>query len=174
MKVYSLTYTPVHEGVSIYMVGNERYYIVHYCIAYGPGSRSRYSDSLWSGRSGDRIPVGVTLSAPTQTGPYAPPSLLCSGCRVSFPGIKRPGRGVNHPHLSSAKVEEILELFVYSPSRASWRVLGWNFLVMPTGKVSRLSLCNTDHMLHHYMDTCCELCLHIIMKWLVLRFSMTK
>jgi hypothetical protein len=29
--------------------------------------------------------------------PWGPPSLLYNGYRVSFPGVKRPGRGVDHP-----------------------------------------------------------------------------
>ena len=33
--------------------------------------------------------------------PRGPPSLLYNGYRVSFPGIKRPGRGVDYPpHLA--------------------------------------------------------------------------
>jgi hypothetical protein len=33
--------------------------------------------------------------------PWGPPSLLYSGYWVSFPGVKRPGRGVDHsPHLA--------------------------------------------------------------------------
>jgi hypothetical protein len=28
---------------------------------------------------------------------WGPPSLLYNGYRVSFPGVKRPGRGVDHP-----------------------------------------------------------------------------
>jgi hypothetical protein len=38
-------------------------------------------------RTGDRILIGVSFSAPVQTGP---PSLLCSGYLLSFPGINRP------------------------------------------------------------------------------------
>jgi len=44
--------------------------------------------------------------------------------RVSFPGVKRPGRGVDHPPLSSAEVKERVELYLYSPSGHLWRVLG--------------------------------------------------
>ena len=38
----------------------------------------------------------------------------------SFPGIKRPGRGVNHPSPSSAWVEERVKLYLYFPSVPSW------------------------------------------------------
>jgi hypothetical protein len=58
------------------------------------------------------------------TGPWGPPSLLHNGYRVSFPGVKRPGRGVNHPPPSSAEVKERVELYLYSPSGSSWSVLG--------------------------------------------------
>ena len=37
----------------------------------GPGERRRYSDSLWVGRSGNRISVGAKFSASAQTGPAA-------------------------------------------------------------------------------------------------------
>ena len=45
------------------------------------------------------------------------------GYRVSFPGIKRPGR---HDHLSpsSAEVKERVGLYLYSPSGPSWPVTG--------------------------------------------------
>ena len=44
---------------------------------------------------------------------------------VSFPGVKRSGRGVEHPPPSSAQVKERVELYVYGPSRPSWPILGW-------------------------------------------------
>jgi len=55
---------------------------------------------LRAGRSGDRIPVGSTFSAPVHTGPGAHPASykMCTG---SFSAVKRPGRGVDHPpHLA--------------------------------------------------------------------------
>jgi hypothetical protein len=57
---------------------------------------SRYSDSLQAGRSGDRIPVGASFSAQVQTGPGAHPASYTMGTG-SFLGVKRPGRGVDHP-----------------------------------------------------------------------------
>ena len=55
-------------------------------------------DSLWAGRLGDRIPVPAKYYAPVHTGPGAHPY---NGYRVSFPGMKRPGRGVDyHPYLA--------------------------------------------------------------------------
>jgi hypothetical protein len=70
----------------------------------------RYSDSLRVGRSGDRIPVGAKFTVPIQTGPGAHPASYAMGTD-SFPGVKRPRRGVDHPTPSSAEVEEILELY---------------------------------------------------------------
>jgi hypothetical protein len=32
-----------------------------------------------------------------------------------FPGVKRPGLGVDHSHTSSAEVKERVELYLYSP-----------------------------------------------------------
>jgi hypothetical protein len=60
--------------------------------------------------------------------PWSPPSLLYNGYRVSFPGEKRPGRGVDHPPPSSARVKEIVELYLYSPSGPSWQVIGELYL----------------------------------------------
>jgi len=44
-----------------------------------------------------------------------PPRLLYNGYQISFQGVKRPGRGVDHPPPSSAEVKETVELYLYSP-----------------------------------------------------------
>ena len=41
----------------------------------------------------------------------------------SFSGVKRPGRGVNHPPPFSAEVKERVELYLYSPCGPLWHVL---------------------------------------------------
>jgi len=60
---------------------------------------------------------------PIQSGPGAHPASSTMGTG-SFPGIKQLGCGINHPPLSGAKVEEKVELYLYSPSGPSWPVLG--------------------------------------------------
>jgi hypothetical protein len=75
---------------------------------------SRYSDSLQAGRTGDRIPVWAKFSVPIQTGSENHPA-SCTIETGSFPGVKRPGRGVNHPPPSSVEVKEKVELYPYSP-----------------------------------------------------------
>ena len=56
------------------------------------------------GWSGDRILVGTRFSAPVQASPGAYPASYTMGTG-SFPGVKRPGGGVNHPPPFSAEVK---------------------------------------------------------------------
>jgi len=76
-------------------------------MSCGPGKLSSYSDLLRDGRSGDGILVGGgEFSATAQTGPGAQPASYTMGTG-SFPRVKRPGRGVNHPpHLASRLKKE--------------------------------------------------------------------
>jgi hypothetical protein len=39
------------------------------------------------------------------------------------PGVKWPGRGVNHTP-SRSEVKKRVELYIHSPSRPSWHVIG--------------------------------------------------
>jgi hypothetical protein len=73
------------------------------------GIARRYSDWLRAGRSGNRIPVEARYFAHVQTGPGAHPA-SCSMGTGTFPGVKRPGRGADHPPPSSAEVKESVPL----------------------------------------------------------------
>ena len=61
--------------------------------------------------------------------PWGSSILIHKGYRVSFPGVRRPGRGFNHPPLSRVEVKERVELYLYSRYGPSWPVLGRNFHV---------------------------------------------
>jgi len=53
---------------------------------------------------------------------------------MSFPEVKRPGRGVDHSLPSSAEAKERDELHLYSSYGPSWPVLGWK-LPLPLREV---------------------------------------
>jgi hypothetical protein len=56
--------------------------------------------------------LGPSVSAPVQSGLGAHPTSYTMGTG-SFPGIKRPGRGVDHPPPSSAEVIERVQLNIH-------------------------------------------------------------
>ena len=102
-----------------------------YCIGTGEGGikmtnrmGTGIAQSLRTGRSGDRIPVGGELFRTRPHRPWGPPSLLYNGQQLSFPEVKRTLRDVDHPPPSSAAVKERVELYLYSPSGLSWPVTG--------------------------------------------------
>jgi len=67
--------------------------------------------------------VRKRLAAPVQTGPGAHPASCAMGTG-SFPGVKRPAPGVDHPPPSSVEVQGRVEPFLYSSFGLSWLVLG--------------------------------------------------
>ena len=73
----------------------------------GPGIESRW---------------GARFSAPVQTGPGAYPA-SCTMGTGSFPGVKRPGCGADHPPPSKCRGHERVGLYFYSPSGPSWPVI---------------------------------------------------
>ena len=77
---------------------------------------------------------GATFSTSVPTSPGAHPSSYTMST-WSFPGVKRPGRGVDHPPPSSAEVEGRVELYICSPSGPSWPVLGRS-LPLPLLRIS--------------------------------------
>jgi hypothetical protein len=72
-----------------------------------------------AGRSGDRILVGLKFTAPVQTGPRTHPAFFTMGTE-SFPEVKRPRLGFDHPPPSSAEDEGRVELYICSHSGPSW------------------------------------------------------
>ena len=64
--------------------------------------------------------------------PCGPPSLLYNGYRVFVGGKAGPGCGVDHPPTSSVEVEERVDLYLYSTSRHSCPVIGFNLTVTLT------------------------------------------
>ena len=64
---------------------------------------------------------GGEILRSVQTDPGAHPASYTMGTG-SFPGVKRLGRGVDHPPLSSAEVKETVQLYLYPLSGSSWPV----------------------------------------------------
>jgi hypothetical protein len=71
-------------------------FIRFFCLATG-----------WTVRGSN--PGGGEILRTRPDRPWGLPSLLYNGYRVSFPGVKRPGRGVDHPPSSSVRVKERVE-----------------------------------------------------------------
>jgi len=57
---------------------------------------------------------GARFSVPIQTDPGAHP-VSCTMGTGSFPGVRRPGSGVDHPPWSSTEVKGSAELYLYPP-----------------------------------------------------------
>jgi len=111
------------------------YYYYYYCsynyvlFLLSPCTEIRDSDSLGVGRSGVRIPAEARFSAPVYTGPEDHPGSYTIGTG-SFPGVKRPGRGVDHPPPSSVEVKEKVQQYLYFSSGPLSTVLRWILLFL--------------------------------------------
>jgi len=66
---------------------------------------------------------GSEIFCTCSDGPEHQPTSYTMGT-VTFPRVKRPGRGVDQPLLTSAEAKERVELYIYSASGPSWPVLG--------------------------------------------------
>ena len=98
---------------------SDRIVVLLFCARLGSGDSSvGIATRYGNGRSGDRIPVRSKFPASIQIGSKAHPAsyTISTG---SFPGVKRPGCGVDHLPPSSAEVKERVELYLYSHSGPS-------------------------------------------------------
>ena len=83
----------------------------------------------------DPIPVEARFSTPIQTGHGAHPASYTMRT-MSFLGVKRWGRGINHPPLSRAEVKERVELYLYSATGPSWPLAGQILPLSPRNPAS--------------------------------------
>jgi hypothetical protein len=86
------------------------------------GIATRY----WLDDPGIEYRWGARLFSPMQTGPGAHPA-SCTMGTGSFPGVKQPVRGVDHPPPSKCRGHEREGLYLYSPSGPSWPVIRRTF-----------------------------------------------
>ena len=84
------------------------------------------------------------FSISVRTGPGSHPASYTKG-NVSFSGVKRPGRGVDHPPPSSAEVKQRVDLYLYSPYGPWWLVYGEIYLTI-TLYTKNIMPC-TDHQI---------------------------
>ena len=102
----------------------------HYVVGRGSSVGIARLATGWRGRGSNLGGDEIFRTRPD--GLLGLPSLLYKGYWVSFPGVKRPGLGVNHPPPFRAEVKERVELHLYSHSGPSWPVVGRTLLCLFT------------------------------------------
>jgi hypothetical protein len=103
--------------------GSTRSHYVENCFGRGYGPVVGIATSYGLDGPGIESRWGRDFPAPVQSGPGAHPASYTMDTG-SFPGVKRPGRGADHPTPPSAEGKERVKLYLYSPCGPSWPVLG--------------------------------------------------
>jgi hypothetical protein len=119
-------------------------------LFWRPRQLSRYSDSLRTGRLGDRIPVRseTFLTRPDRS--WSHHYLPYGVYQVSFSVVMRPGPGVDHPSPSGADINERVALFLCLPSEPS-RPVRVSFTFTSTYSFQCISL--LQPVLHHFTSS---------------------
>jgi hypothetical protein len=108
----------------------------------------------WTVRN--RILVGAKFSALVQAGYEVHRASYTMGTE-SFPGVKRPRRGVDHPSLSSVEAKERVELHLYPSFGPSWTVLGWTLRLPLPLPLPYDNLYSSINPLNPELNLICEL-----------------
>ena len=125
-SVYSLVhkvavYWCIHDGVECYSVQCSKVLIT--CHIYN-GECIIYDTLAMGWKVWGSNPGGGEIFCTHPDRPLGPPSLLYNGYRVSFPGVKWLGCGIDHPPHLVSRLKKV-ELYLSSPSGPLWPVLGW-------------------------------------------------
>ena len=108
-------------------------------------------------------PSGDNIFCTYPVQPWVTPSLLCNCYHASFPGMKRPRCGIEHPPPHSGGVKERVELYLCSLSVSSWQVVGWTYVYLQTRDMMPCSQC--------FWWTCCpqdeELCSSFVLGYII-------
>ena len=129
----------------LYLLSRIHDAIPTYLINWQTGICFRIIYNLWAGiaQSVYRLATDWTVQGSNPSGGrtnfrtlpdrhWGQPSLLYNGYRFSFPGVKRPGHGVDPPPISRAEVKERIERYLYAPG-PQWPVVGWTLLYIMYG-----------------------------------------
>jgi len=100
---------------------------LHCSIHVREGTRNRLITD-WTVWESNRGGGDIFCACPDR--PSCPPTLPYNGYRVTFAGVKRPLRGVDHPPPSSSEVQERVELYLYSLAAPSLSFLVRNLLLL--------------------------------------------
>jgi hypothetical protein len=93
----------------------------HWKVQY---QNNEAQDTNKNGAYKKKIPAGARFFAYVQTGPEAHPA-SCKMGTGSFPGVKRPGCGADHPPPPSAEIENEESHTCTPPLGLWWPVIGW-------------------------------------------------
>jgi hypothetical protein len=121
-------------------------------LFWRPRLLSRYSDSLRTGRLGDRISVRSETFRTRPDRSWSQHYLPFGVYQVSFPVLKRPGPGVDHPSPSGADMNERVALFLYLLSEPS-RPVRVSFTFTSTYSCLFQCISLLQPVLHHFTSS---------------------
>jgi len=98
------TFSP-RTNIYIVLYGCETWSLTYVCVCVCRDSLVVTATPYGLGGPGIESQWGARVSAPVQTGPGAHPASYIMGTR-SFPGVKRTGRGADHPPNLASKLKE--------------------------------------------------------------------
>ena len=126
---------------SPYIPNTEGNYGRHIVLSRGRDSSVGIATRYGPDGPGIEFRWGAIFFAPAQIGPGTHSASYTMGTG-SFPGVKRPGRGIDHPSPSSAEVEGRVELYLYSPLWYFVACSRENFIVLSDDEVKTTVRCD--------------------------------